>query len=64
MHHFDPWMTILNFLLVKGLHAAWNYGKQLVQAVALYCLAVRFVAFFVASYVSQPGARVPGNEWC
>jgi len=36
MHHFDPWMAILNFLLVKGLNAAWDYGKQLVQAAALY----------------------------
>ncbi len=47
-------MTIFRFLAFKVMNAAWNYGKQLVQAAALYWLVVCFVAFFVASYVSQP----------
>jgi hypothetical protein len=31
MHH-ELWMTIFRFLAFKVMNAAWNYGKQLVQA--------------------------------
>jgi hypothetical protein len=54
MHH-GLWITISQHLLMcKATDVAWNYLKKLVQGLVLYWLAVRFVAFFVASYVSQP----------
>jgi hypothetical protein len=53
MHH-DLWMIFVGWGMRKVFDGGWNYGKQLVQAVALYILVVRFVAFFLASYVSQP----------
>jgi uncharacterized membrane protein YhaH (DUF805 family) len=50
MHH-DFWMTILTHVAICK---AVDMLKQLVQAVALYILVVRFVLFFIASYLSQP----------
>jgi hypothetical protein len=48
-------MTILQHVaMCKAVDVVWNYGRQLVQAVALYILVLRFVLFFIASYVSQP----------
>jgi hypothetical protein len=60
MHH-GLWMVIFGFLSRKVLDAVWNYGKQLVEAVAFYILVVRFVAFFLASYVSQSRPVISGR---
>ncbi len=60
MHHFDPETTLFNFLIVKVLNAVWNFGKQLVQAVALYYFVVLFVfAYCVAYASSQPRLVAP-----
>jgi hypothetical protein len=61
MHH-SLWITILQHVVMcKAGDVVWNYGKQLVQAVALYILVVRFVAVFVSSYVSQPRSAISGR---
>jgi hypothetical protein len=52
MHHFDPVTTLFNFLIVKVWNAGWNFGKQLVQAVALYYLVVVFVLFLCCELVA------------
>jgi hypothetical protein len=53
MHHILA--MILSFLFGKVvLTPVWNYGKQLVQALALYYLFGLFVLSFVVSYTSQP----------
>lgn len=53
MHH-SLWMTILQHVaMCKAGDAVWKYGKQLVQAVALYILVMQFFSILVASYFSQ-----------
>jgi hypothetical protein len=60
MHH-DLWIIFVGWVLRKVFDEGWNYGKQLVQAVALYYLVVVFVALFLASYVSQPRPATAGR---
>ena len=44
-------------VLSAALSAAWNYGRQLVQAVAVWY----FVLLFVGFYVSQPRPASAGR---
>jgi len=53
MHHFDPVSFLIGKVLSAALSAAWNYGKQLVQAFALYYLVVVFVGFLCCELVSS-----------
>ncbi len=57
MHHFDPLSFLIGKVLSAALSAAWNYGRQLVQAVAV-CY---FVLLFVGFYVSQPRPASAGR---
>jgi hypothetical protein len=57
MHH-NLWMTILvHFVMCK----AKDVVVKFVQGLILYWLAVRFVAVFIASYVSQRQLEVVGS---
>ena len=59
MLHFDPVSFLIGKVLSAVLSSAWNYGKQLVQAVALYYFVVLFVLAYCSAYASslpRPGA--------
>lgn len=64
MHH-RLWLTILQHVaMCKAGDVVWNYGKLLMQAVALYILVVQFVLFFIAGYVSQPSHIADHRPGC
>ncbi len=62
MHHFDPVSFLIGKVLSSALSAAWNYGKRLVQAFALYYLVLVFVGFLCCELVSSQPRPIAGRS--